>query len=491
MPNMFAYLVLLCWPLVTVILFRRFSLPTALAWSLIAGYLLLPVSTSILKLPILPGFNKNLITSVSAAVMCYIVTRENDARMARAAGQGMARATAAVTRSNGVWIVNVLIALLLISPFLTVLFNTRAIVMPGLVLPGLGIRDALVTMAAKAFLILPFLLARRYLATPEAHVAILKALFFGALFYSLLILIEVRIAPQLNLWIYGFFPHSWAQHYRAGGFRPVVFLEHGLRVGIFLTIALLGTLVLVRVGANRLAYVIAAVWLSFILIISKNVGALAIAVAVAPLILLTGVRFQLVAAAVVAAVVLIYPAARSANLMPVDRIEAVVAAVKEDKTGSLKFRLDNEDILLERARLKPFVGWGGWNRQRVFDDQGRDISTTDGTWIIVIGTSGWIGYFAQFGLITIPVILLALRRRRLKLTLATSGLCLLLAANLIDLIPNSALTPITWLVAGALMGRYGLAEVSDAPVPDTAAAPVARASRYSRFPPKPGLVARS
>ncbi len=51
------------------------------------------------------------------------------------------------------------------------------------------------------------------------------------------------------------------------------------------------------------------------------------------------------------------------------------------------------------------------------------------------------------------------------MSLATAGLCLILAANLIDLIPNATLTPITWLVTGAIMGRASMREA--APVEPT------------------------
>ncbi len=84
---------------------------------------------------------------------------------------------------------------------------------------------------------------------------------------------------------------------------------------------------------------------------------------------------------------------------------------------------------------------------------GKSTSVSDGSWIIVIGQFGWLGYIAEFGLLTIPVILLWWRRRRLEVDLATSGLALMLVANLVDLLPNGTLTPITWLVAGALAGR--------------------------------------
>ena len=46
-------------------------------------------------------------------------------------------------------------------------------------------------------------------------------------------LVEVRLSPQINTWIYGFFQHDFIQMMRYGGFRPIVFLPHGLWVAFF------------------------------------------------------------------------------------------------------------------------------------------------------------------------------------------------------------------------------------------------------------------
>ena len=69
-------------------------------------------------------------------------------------------------------------------------------------------------------------------------------------------------------------------------------------------------------------------------------------------------------------------------------------------------RFDNEDQILEKARDKRLAGWGGWGRARVYNERGRDITITDGYWIIVMSENGWLGYIARFGLMCIPLILL-------------------------------------------------------------------------------------
>jgi hypothetical protein len=83
------------------------------------------------------------------------------------------------------------------------------------------------------------------------------------------------------------------------------------------------------------------------------------------------------------------------------------------------------------------------------------LTITDGRWIILIGIFGWVGYLAEFGLVALPVLLLWTRGA----ALAGSGagpligpVALLLAINLVDMLPNASLTPLTWLFAGAVLG---------------------------------------
>jgi hypothetical protein len=101
------------------------------------------------------------------------------------------------------------------------------------------------------------------------------------------------------------------------------------------------------------------------------------------------------------------------------------------------------------------LGWGAWGRHRVlaqaWDGNFRDASVTDGTWIITIGIVGWVGYLSLFGLLTYPV-WRAFRLRNRGFPIASTALVGVLILNLIDLIPNSSLGPLTWLAAGALTG---------------------------------------
>jgi hypothetical protein len=197
----------------------------------------------------------------------------------------------------------------------------------------------------------------------------------------------------------------------------------------------------------------------FTLFMTKSLGAFLITLALGPLVLFLSARVQLLAAAIIAGLFLSYPMARSGDLLPLDRILEITESISEDRAGSFETRLKNEEILLEKAAERPLFGWGGWGRSRVYDERGVDITISDGYWIIALGVGGWTRYLTEFGLLAIPILLVFFNRRRYGLGIETSALALILVGNLVDMIPNSSITPLSWLLAGALWGRVELGVV--------------------------------
>jgi hypothetical protein len=468
MPNTFAFIVLFSWPVAVFLLFRVMARPEALIWSILGGYLLLPPGVGI-NLPLLPVFDKTLIPALTAAIMC-LVTADRKTEIS-SVGAGLTRRRTPPGEKTGIadtplaerpkWAIRierVLLLLLVTIPFITVTQNSEPYFAGPRVIPGLRLYDAFSMLLFALVMILPFLLSRRYLARPEHHIMLVRALCVAGLIYSLPALFEVRMSPQLSRWIYGFLSQSFAQAVRDGGYRPVVFLQHGLWLAIFMSMAILAGFALWRQNRSNTHWLLAAIWLLGTLVLCKSLGALVLAVLLAPAVLFFRVRWQMIVAVAIGLFILFYPALRGAHLVPVDRLVAAAAIVSEGRASSLGFRFENEETLLAHANAKPIAGWGGWGRSRIFDQySGRDISTTDGMWIITVGASGWLGYIAQFGLLIFPSILLARKRKRAEISLATAGLCLILAANLIDMLVNATMTPITWLIAGALFGSATMA----------------------------------
>ncbi|MDG4649640.1 O-antigen ligase family protein [Roseibacterium sp. SDUM158017] len=453
------------WPLVTLLLVLLLPFPKAVALSILGGFFLLPPDIGI-NLPLLPTFNKASVPALSLLVCALLLYRRGDRN-----GVPVRDMPGWIPRS---FFGTAGIVMLVLGAMMTALTNGDRLVFGSTVLPPLRLYDGFSFALVGLTMVVPLLLGRKFFAHPENQVLLLRYLIVGGLAYSLLALYEIRMSPQLNRMVYGFYPSSWVQNIRGGGFRPIVFMEHGLQLAIFLA-----AVTLAAFGASRCLeprrrgfYLFAGAWLLVTLVLANSLGALVIAVVFLPVVLLLGTRAQLLFAAIVAAIIMLYPMLRGADLIPTDRLVSITETIDTRRAGSLQYRFDNEDILLARAQERPLFGWGGWRRNRVFDDTGNDISTTDGAWVVAIGQRGWVGYLAQFGLLALPVVLLAFNRRRQGVSPVTAVLAVILAASLVDLIPNGFLSPVTMLLAGALWGRLELgaaAETADEAVKAPAA----------------------
>jgi hypothetical protein len=381
-------------------------------------------------------------------------------------------------------IIIVCVITIIVGAFLTLLTNQEPLFYGPTTLPSLRLWDIISLMSSFFFFILPLFFAIRYLSAPVAQQDLLAAIVILGMFYSLLMLIEIRLSPQLHNWVYGYHQHSFAQHVR-DGFRPKVFLQHGIWVGFFMFMTVLASLGLWKT-THKPKWIFAACWLFFVLAISKNLAASIICVLCAMVFLLTGRRLQIAFSAAVALVVLLYPTFRQSNIVPVDRIVSIAAFVSESRAQSLQFRLINEDNLLVRASEKPFAGWGLYSREQTFNDLGLRTSTSEGLWIQTIGKSGWIGYIALFGILTSPLILLAYKRRHIEPPPETLALALIMVGNLIYVIPNSTLTPVGVLVFGSVVGylrfRDATNSIEDGAFRDPRGSSRQSNASYTRFP---------
>jgi hypothetical protein len=342
------------------------------------------------------------------------------------------------------------------SPLGTIWTNRDPLIVGDTALPALSLYDALSAAAYKIIDLIPFLLGYNLLKGPKGHHKILRVLTTSALIYTILMLIEVRLSPQIHVWIYGFFPHSFGQQIRDGGFRPVVFLGHGLVVAIFTAMAVVAGAYLAKTHSKifGMPALSLTIYLFAVLLLCRSFGALALTLWAIPMMVALREKSLSRVCAIVAISVLSYPALRGADIVPVQWVADNVAGYSAERSGSFQFRIDNEEALLIKARQRPLFGWGGYGRNRVYEEStGRDTSITDGTWIIIVGVYGWVGYLAAFGLLGLPMITNWIRRGNLEPP--TAALSLVLAINLVDLLPNSSLSPLTWLIAGSLTHTVG------------------------------------
>ncbi|MDX1822777.1 MAG: hypothetical protein R3197_17930 [Paracoccaceae bacterium] len=455
MPNFLAYALLGLWPLVSLALFFKFPPGRAIILNFLIAYLVLPPLPTEFDLPLVPPLNKETLPAVSALIICILMYGSQ------------------MTLFPITLLARIFLIFLVGTPVITALTNGDAVTFGRFFIQPLSLKEGITMMLGNALMVIPFILALNFLRTEKDQRDLLIALVVAGLVYSLPMLFEVRMSPQLNTWIYGFFQHSFVQMMRGDGFRPIVFLNHGLAVAFFCFTCILAAVTLFRHEKTQsrpaLKFLGAAIYLFVVLILCKSLGSLLFALLAVPLVIFLKVRMQLVIAAFIAVVVMLYPVLKGNQLIPEREILAQVDSINPERAWSLRYRLVNEAILLDRAAYKPWFGWGTFGRSLIHDQDGQILTVPDGRWIVTLGTFGWIGFIGEFGTLGFPLLLLLFRIKSIqasKVSPIFGGLALLLAFNLIDLLPNSTLTPLTWITAGAVLGfseRLGITRLRSRP----------------------------
>jgi len=418
------------------VLFSRLRFEKAVVWSMLGGFILLPSSLEV-DPHFLPPLDKMGVTSLATLVLCWVF------------GSHIPQPR----RSIPLYLLG---GLLVLSPLLSSLNNSEELRALKASIPGFYPLTALKFCGRNLLTIVPMYIGSRFLASDYGRSVLLKALPTAMVFYSLPMLFEIRMSPQLHRWVYGYFPHaSFAQQIRGGGFRPVVFFPHGLALALFTALAVLAALVLVRKRERIVGQKagMAAAYLAGLLALCKTLGAAIYAAVLAPVILFTRPRTWVKLACAVALVACAYPLLRNNGLAPTQLVSQAASAVSADRMKSFQVRVENEDALLAKANEKPWFGWGGWGRNRIYDKwTGQDISVTDGGWIIEYGCWGWAGYLALYGLLAFALFRAhrAVGKEITPENLTRGGLALLLAVCIVDSIPNSASLSWVFVLAGSI-----------------------------------------
>lgn len=439
--NAIAQLMLLFWlPLALVVASMVKSPQRAFLIVVVGGAMFLPELVAF-DFPLVPPFNKHVIAMMSAA-FALLATKPGSIT-------GRQNTGAAVFIGVSLVVLNVV----------TGLKNPEPLFYGVKVLPGLTLHDILSFVINDLLhVLLPYYLGQALFRTPEHLRELLRALVIGALIYVPFILAEARLSPIVHLKLYGFFQHEFLQAVRAGGFRAFVCMSHGLVVALFVSLALTSAAGLSRTKAPSLPLPagVALLVLVITLITCKSMGAIIYAIVSVPLVWFTSARMQARVASWLAVCVLTYPLLRMFGLISTEWfLEQATAWGGADRAQSLEFRFLNEIALLEKAQERPYFGWGGWGRNQIFEaSTGKNLSVTDGEWIIQFGVGGAFRYALVFGLLLLPVLsakkttaLLPKGSDDARLVALTA---VLLAFTGVDLLPNALSHKIPFVMAGAL-----------------------------------------
>lgn len=329
---------------------------------------------------------------------------------------------------------------------------------------GLGAWDGF-SSSLRTFLMFgtPWFVGRFAIADARAMVDVGRALLLGAVCYSPLCLAESRLAPQLHQWLFGIPGRTgWetVDFYGPLRWKASVFLQSPLELTPLMGVgflfgwwmwkrlrvrSLLGHSMPLLVGAAL-----------FACLMGKSLGGISLTVIGAGALWLTRRTGSRVFLAAVMAIGPAYLAVRATQLWDgMSFVEFLQENVSERRAESFLTRVDNENRLVVKALERPWFGWGGWGRNRVFDEEGKDITITDGFWIIVLGTSGWFGLGSWLVAMLLPVMWTWWRHWHVMLRSRGDEAILPCAIvvpviHLIDCLPNCMPCPVYYMVAGGL-----------------------------------------
>jgi hypothetical protein len=331
--------------------------------------------------------------------------------------------------------------------------------MPSSLTNGLGAYDGLSGVYANFFLFgIPYLMGRIFIKNPNDVKTVAKWFLFAGLIAVPMAVWESKMSPQLNKQLYGYHASDFKMAQRLGGYRPMMFMRHGLEAGLWIATSGAVAIWLWITSAKkfRLFNLPIAPFSAIILaatLLSRSLGAiilLAGTTAVAVFVRSTGFRIALIALILAPS---IYLTVRISNIWTPRQFTAIIASIDADRADSLQARLDQEVNFSKHALRKPIFGWGGYNRFRPVNDDGSK-DAVDGLTTIILGENGFVGLISYMCITTLPSLLMI---RRIKGRAITSalwapgvGIMLGIAIFTIDMMFNSFYTPLHLIGIGVI-----------------------------------------
>jgi hypothetical protein len=422
---------------------KRWGVPRGILYVVLGGMMWWPEG-AIIKFPMMPEFDKHRIVLV-ALIIALVFGRMP-------------------TKNKAEWWWYYMITGCFLTGVAAWLFNSDPIQYGPRTVLGITFKDGMYVGISEMLgpVFLGFFGMRTYRS--EKHLDMLvTVLACAGLIYAVPVLIEVRMTPQVHRWIYGYHANAnFTQMFRFGGYRPQVCMAHGLGASLFVFACACAATLAARTNTTVSSVLWKwtgkrAAWaLVVAVIVCKSTGVYVYSLVALPLIRWFSAKTMMRTAVIITTLVCAYPYLRITQIFPKQTILDYAAKIEEERMHSLKFRFDNEDILIEHALKRPWFGWGGnYGRNRVYSDWGDDLTVTDGGWIIAFGSGGYVGLILYLGLPAFSVFTVARRLPKIRDTKqrnALAGLALALTFTLLDVLPNGSFNWLPFFLGGALCG---------------------------------------
>jgi tetratricopeptide (TPR) repeat protein len=424
---LFAQAVMLMWLPIVVVFYIIFPPRKAMVCAFVVGWLFLP--NIVFHLPAVPDYGK--MTATSFAVLFAMVMFNS--------GKLFALRPRWYDLPIVVWC---------LCPFASAMLN------------GLGSHEgASAVLDQSVSWGIPYLIGRVYLTDLDGLVEMATGIVIGGLVYIPFCLFEMRFSPIVSTTLYGV--GGWGG-VRYGGYRPSVFLQNGLELGMWMTNATLLCCLLWACGTIKTIRNIPFGQLTFALVVTtvlcRSTGALLLLITSFACLGFVKWNKRPWVIWVLMAIAPLYITTRALNIWTGDQIVAFSSsAFGADRAQSYGFRLEMERKLADKALQRPVSGWGRFDRASIFDSKGKRLTIPDGFWIITLGSMGTLGMASLVLMMLLPMGLTTLRfpaERWFDPQIGPMiGLAMILVVMMLDFLSNAQLNPIYPLLMGGVMGQ--------------------------------------
>ena len=304
---------------------------------------------------------------------------------------------------------------------------------------------------------LPYFIGRIYFNDLVGLRELAIGIVAGGLIYVPLCWFEIRMSPQLHVWVYGYHQHDFSQAERYGGYRPMVFMAHGLAVAMWMATASLTAFWLWKCKAVDKVLGISMGWASVVLFVTtlalRSVGAECLMMLGIMTLLLSGSTHSRVWILLLTLIPPVWITIRASDVWNGRNLVEFVQQYDKRAADSLETRFHSERVLSERASLKPIAGWTPWYflsakavaQQRAIPDQ---------MWLIAFCQFGLIGVISLTVTLLMPIWLvmgrIPLRYWKHPGAAAPAALSMLLTLHMCDNLFNAMINPIFIICAGGL-----------------------------------------
>ena len=374
----FVPLNLYAWLPIVVFLFRWLPPRRAVLIAFLGGFLFLPQHAY--QIPILPNYERITATcyGVIIGILLFDIDRLRNFKLG--------------------WI-DLPMIIWCLCPFATSISN------------DLGSYDGLLAMLEQtAGWGLPYLIGRMYFNSLDGLRELAVGMFIGGLIYIPFCFYETVMSPQLHRMLYGFHQHNFGQSVRYDGYRPMVFLQHGLMVGSWMMSSGLIGIWLWRSKTIESIMGIPMKWLVMaqcvMVVMVKSTGAwVLMALGAMTLFISKWTRVAILVWLLILAVPPYLYFSASGDLDTEEVTAFIAENINPDRAQSLKFRFDNEEPLAAKARERWVFGWGGWARAAIYSKyDGSQQSVSDSLWIVAYGAYGTVGLVSIMAALLFPSI---------------------------------------------------------------------------------------